>query len=134
MAGGFADSYYYFLKYTMKEGLIMGIYQFLLGMAILEDDSDMEEKVAFISGWVFEEWGDDSYYYKTSKLIWTFLFDTSVGVCNMSDSTACDVLKYYWEFIMTLNILFTLPLSHVAAVYDYYAGWEEKIETVMGWF
>ena len=40
---------------------------------------------------------------------------------------------YYWEFIMTLNIFVTLPLSHVAAVYDWYSDWEEKIETVMSW-
>ena len=133
MAGGFADSYYYFLKYTMKEGLIMGIYQFLLGMAILEEDSDMEEKVAFISGWVFEDWGDDSYYYKTSKLIWTFLLDEDVGVCYDSDDTLCDVMKYYWMFIMTLNVFITLPLSHAAAVYEWFMGYYDKGKTVAGW-
>merc|ERR1711990_75715 len=131
MAGGFADSYYYFLKYTMKQGLLMGLYKFLVGMAVLSEDDDMEEKVEFISEWAFESWGDDNYYYKTSKIIWTFLFDD--GVCTNSDSSSCDYLMYYWEFIMTLNILITLPLSHVAAVYDWYSGWEEKIETVMGW-
>ena len=134
MAGGFADSYYYFLKYTMKQGLLMGIYMFLTGMGILTDDTATNEKVTFVSEWIFSEWGDDAYYYKTSKLIWVFLLDDKVGVCHLSEATQCKVLKYYWMFIMTLNILFTLPLSHAAALYDWGSGNYEKAKTVIGWF
>merc|ERR1712146_719842 len=134
MAGGFADSYYYFLKYTMKEGIISGIYQFLLGMEILSADTDTEEKVDFISGWVFESWGNDAYYYKMSKTIWTFLLDEDEGICYDNDDTMCEVLYYYWMLIMTLNIFITLPLSHAAAVYEWYTGWEEKIEGLIDLF
>ena len=102
-------------------------------MGALSTDSDTEEKVTFISDWVFESWGDDVYYYKSSKLIWVFLLDEDVGVCYNSTDSMCDILKYYWMFIMTLNIFITLPLSHTAAVYDWGSGWYEKIDTVMGW-
>ena len=72
MAGGGSpvDAYYYFLKYTMKQGILMGLYQFLIGMGWLSDTEAITSKVEFISEWIFESWGDDSYYYKTSKLIW----------------------------------------------------------------
>ena len=136
MAGGGSpvDAYYYFLKYTMKQGILMGLYQFLIGMGWLSDDEATTEKVVFISEWIFSSWGDDSYYYKTSKLIWVFLFDDDVGVCSLSDATQCKIMKYYWMFIMTLNIVFTLPLSHVAATYDYGMGNYEKAATIIGWF
>ena len=136
MAGGGSpvDAYYYFLKYTMKQGILMGLYQFLIGMGWLSDEEATTEKVVFISEWIFSSWGDDSYYYKTSKLIWVFLFDDVVGVCNHSTAIQCTVMKYYWMFIMTLNIMFTLPLSHVAASYDYVMGNYEKVETIVGWF
>ena len=115
----------------MKEGLISGIYKFLVGMDILTESADTAAKVDFISAWVFESWGDDTGYYKPSKIIWTFLFDN--GVCTNSSSSECTYLQDYWYFIMTLNILFTMPLMHVAAVYDYYKGWKDKIDTVKGW-
>ena len=137
--GGFVDSYYYFLKYTMKEGILMGLYQFIVGMGLMSADADLESKVGFISGWIFESWGDDAYYYKTSKLIWIFLLDETVGVCQKDASTGsysglCYALKYYWMFIMTLNIFITLPLSHAAAVYEWFMGYYDKGKTVAGWF
>ena len=138
MAGSsysFADSYYKLLYYTMKEGLLMGIYKFITYIGWMSGSDDTESKVSFISGWMFDSWGDSNYYYKSSKLIWTFLFDTSVGVCTNSTSSLCTkYLKYYWEFIMTINIFVTLPLSHAAAFYSWGTDWEEKITTIMGWF
>jgi|TARA_B110001450_G_scaffold192844_1_gene181132 hypothetical protein len=89
MAGGGDPvyAYYYFLKYTMKQGILFGFYQFLVGMGWITDTEATAEKVTFFSEWIFSEWGDDSYYYKTSKLIWVFLFDDVVGVCNHSVAT-----------------------------------------------
>ena len=130
---GFAYSYEKLLYYTMKEGLIMGIYKFLYYMALITTDSDMDSKVSFISEWVFSVWGDENKYYKVSKNIWTFLFDTSVGLCTNSDSTECDLLEYYWMFIMTVNIFFTFPLAHAAAVYDWYSLNKERYDTVKSW-
>ena len=131
--GGFVDSYYYFLKYTMKEGLLYGFYMFLVEMGILTS-GDADDKVQFISNWLWESWADDTGYYKVSKNIWTFLFEDVNGVCDLSTSTLCKSLKYYWMFIMTLNVFLTLPLSHTAAVYDWAMGNWEKAETVIGWF
>ena len=136
--GGFVDSYYYFLKYTMKEGIMMGLYQFIVGMGFMTADADLESKVGFISQWMWDSWGNDSAYYKSSKLIWIFLLDDTVGICQYdaagSLSGTCYALKYYWMFIMTLNVFVTLPLSHVAAVYDYVKGYYDKGKTVAGWF
>ena len=136
MAGGFVDSYYYFLKYTMKEGMLMGLYMFITGMGIMTEEADTKDKVQFISQWIFSEWGGawEGSYYKVSKNIWVFGFDDTVGVCTLSESTQCMVLKYYWMFIMTLNVFLTFPLSVVAHVYSVYKGHELRFTTVAGWF
>ena len=136
MAGGFVDSYYGFLKYTMKEGLLYGMYYFLVSMGIITADIDTAHgtKIQFVSNWIFEEWGDDASYYKVSKNIWVFLFDDPAGVCDMSTAIQCTIAKYYWMFIMTLNIFLTLPLSHAAATYDTWMGRWEKLDTIMKWF
>ena len=132
--GSIGDAYFYLLKYTMKEGLIMGIYKFLTSYGTMSEDSATESKVSFISEWVFGVWGDENKYYKVSKNIYTFLYDDNVGVCLHSSSDLCKkYLKYYWEFIMTINIFITFPLAHAAAVYDWYSLNKDRYDTVMSW-
>ena len=132
--GGFTDSYYYFLKYTMKEGILFGLYMFLTGMGYITEEADVKDKVQFISQWAWGTWNDDKYsFYKVSKIIWIFGFDDEVGVCTDSVASQCYALKYYWMFIMTLNVFLTMPLSYVAAVYTWGADWYDKYDTIMGW-
>ena len=134
--GGFTDSYYYFLKYTMKEGILMGLYMFMTGMGFISEEADVKDKVQFLSQWIWGSWADDEYYYKVSKIIWVFGFDEEVGVCydaNSNYSSECYALKYYWMFIMTLNVFLTMPLSHAAAVYTWGADWYDKFDTILGW-
>ena len=91
-------------------------------MNILSADAGVADKITFISGWLYSSWGDDSDYYRVSEYIWVFLLDEKIGVCHHSESIQCKVLTFYWIFIATLNIVLTFPLSHVAAVYDWYMG------------
>ena len=107
-----------------------------LGLITADIDSAHGEKVQFVSNWIYDSWGadDDAPYYKVSKNIWVFLFEDPTGVCDASTAIQCTIAKYYWMFIMTLNIFLTLPLSHVASTYDTWMGRYEKFDTIMKWF
>ena len=115
----FVPSYESFLQNTMTKGLLLGIYSFLTGMGILSTNEQVQGNVDFISAAIFNSWGDDSDYYITSQLIWTFLLDDKIGVCNHSKAIRCEFLTWFWIFIATLNVWITFPLSHVAAVYSW---------------
>lgn len=126
--------YKYFLKNTMKQGLMYGLWSFYLDVSYQSDtelDQDFTPKVQFFSEWSMDE-GEDVYY-KTNKKQYYFI-EEICGDDMYHMGSVCKFLWYYWMFNMSNTVFYSLFLVDTAAKFKFLKNWQSKAEGIANLF
>jgi hypothetical protein len=122
--------YKYFLKNTMKKGIMYGAWSFFLNVSH-QSGTDLDEmitpKVEFFSEWSYDE--GEYIYYKTNKNQYYFI-DDFCGDDMYTMGFVCKFLWYYWMLDMSIVVFYSLFLVDIASKFEFLNSWYTRVDGI----